>query len=246
MSHDYKIFVYKDDFDFFDAPLPENNLLFAFGDQLNRARELLKTRSRAQINYIIESLDWMLKEGSKVLFDINMLQAENDEDAFSDRVKALKSYAEAFDISDQESLPNATWTDYFATLSLVTILEALHPDNFSEPFTDYAYPMEAMEAVCIAEFYKELSEYDKNQLRKRGQLGGKKRASKFDQLIYKLLSKYEATPRYQKQSNRQAARLLMQDFKEEIEKDLTSQEPRETIEKWIGKYKKGELKIPKT
>lgn len=244
MSYGHKLYDYKDDFDFFDDPLPENNLLFAFGDQLSRARGLLKVRSRDQVNYLIESLDWMLKKGDEALFKKTMKEAETEGQAFINRVKALKSYAALFDITNQESLLDATWTDYFATLSLVTILEALHPDNCSEPFTDYAYPMEAMEAVCIAEFYKELAENNINVLRKRGHAGGKKAARDFNMLTNKVLKYYRDTPGINELSNRRAAYLIYEGpLREEIDATLNTEEPDHRIAIWIGKYLNKKLKI---
>ena len=244
MHYFHKISTYKQDFDFFDDPLPENNLAFAFGDQLNRARTLLKNRSTPQINYIIESLDWMLHEGDKALYKTTSTQVEVEGEAFINRVKALKAYSELFDITEQESLQNATWTDYFATLSLVTIMEALHPDNFPEPFQDYGHPMEAMEAVCIAEFYKEIAISNITQLKKRGQSGGLKRGKKFNSLINKVLTQYRDDPEIQSLSNRKASYAIFAGpLQEEVEQTLSTDEPEKRIEIWIGKYKNGKLKI---
>ena len=243
----YKIYVYKEDFDFFDDSLPSDFSL-VFGDQLNRARELLKNRTRDQINYIIESLDWMLVEGNKTLYDhINKIVDIKGE-AFHDRVKVLRVYSEAFDIADQENLPNATWTDYFATLSLVTILEALHPNNFPDQSIEPSYPMEAMEAVSIAEFHKKTASLHKNDSRKSGKAGGNARAHPFEVLKILVLSFYRDTPRYQNPnlSNKQAAKLLLNEdsLRNQITKTLTSEpeQIRDTMAKWIGKYKQGEYK----
>ena len=244
MYYFHKISPYKENFDFFDSSLPENNLSFAFGDQLNRARVLLKGRSRSQIHYIFESLDWMLQEGDKALYETTITEVEAEGEAFINRVKALKSYAEKFDIADQESLPNATWTDYFAALSLVTILEALHPENFPEPFQDYGHPMEAMEAVCIAEFYKDLAINSNLQLKKRGRAGGLKRSRKFNTLINKVLTQYENDPEIKSLSNRKASYAIFAGpLQKEIENTLNTDEPEKRIEIWIGKYKNGHLKI---
>ncbi|PCI22602.1 MAG: hypothetical protein COB62_01155 [Piscirickettsiaceae bacterium] len=247
MNFFHTLYSYNEDFDFFDDSLPDNYSL-AFGDQLSRARKLLKKRSRGQINYIIESLDWMLKEGDKILFEHINKKTDIEGEAFHDRVKSLKSYSEAFDITNQENLPNATWTDYFATLSLVTILEALHPDNFPDQSIDHSYPMEAMEAVCIAEFYNETAELNKNDSRKSGKAGGNTRAHPFEALKVIVLTFYRDTPRYQNPnlSNKQAAKLLLKEesLKNQITKILTSEpeQIQETIAKWIGNYKYGKYK----
>jgi len=112
MTFTYKLYPYKKDFDFFDAPLPDQ-LSLAFGDQLSRARTLLKNRSRDQINYIIESLDWMLVKGNQAIYKHINRTVDIKGEAFHNRVKALKAYSEAFNITEQENLPSATWTDYF-------------------------------------------------------------------------------------------------------------------------------------
>lgn len=244
MNFFHKLYSYKEDFDFFDDSLPENNLSFAFGDQLNRARCLLRHRSVDQINYIIQSLDWMLQEGDKALLESSNKELEVNDSVFINRVKALQSCAKTYSITDQTSLPDATWTDYFATFSLVTILEALHPDNFPEPFQDYSHPMEAMEAVCIAEFYKELAGHNKTQLQKRGKSGGLKRGSKFNNLINKVLTQYKNDSEIQSLSNRKASYAIFAGpLQEEIEMTLNTDEPEKRVEIWLGKYKNGKLKI---
>lgn len=237
---DYYIYKYDESFDFFEGELPQHlNMYFIFGDQLIRARKLLTHRSREEINFIIESLDWMLRQSGRLETEQSFIRRETEDIIFINRVKALKLYSESFEITQQELLPDATWTDYFAVLSLVTILEALNPNNLIEKtFLDHELPMEALEAVCLAEFYKELAETTTNEFKKRGQAGGQKRASKFGDLMKKVLTKYDETPRYQNTSNRQAARYLMDDFHEEIAETLSGSEPRETLERWIGKHKK--------
>ncbi len=236
---EYKVYKHNQDFDFFNDTLPENSMFFAFGDQLERARTLLKHRTTEEIHYIIESLDWMLHKAEQIEFSETMLMLKQKDSVFTNRVKALKLFSDRFDISNQSNLPNATWVDYFSGLALITVLEALHPDNLAQNGSiGYELPMEALEAVCIAEFQKELAQQEQLNLKARGSKGGKVRAEKFGILKNKILNAYKDNPRLQNQSNRQAARALMEEFKDDITNTLSNAEPRETLERWIGKYKK--------
>ena len=45
MTYEYRVNTYDENFDFFESQLPENPFIFAFGDQLNRTRELLNNRT---------------------------------------------------------------------------------------------------------------------------------------------------------------------------------------------------------
>ena len=177
-----------------------------------------------EIEYLIESLNWMLEEGSKSLSEEIKPEIEQNGFAFHDRVKALKSYKDIFDISEQPSVPNVTWSDYFSVLSLITILEALKVENFEQSFSNFSFPMEAMEAVCLAESFQVLNDYEKKLNQKRGQIGGRKSTSKFNEITNKALN---------------AENYL----KEELEETLNTEEPELRIAIWIGKYKQGKLKI---
>lgn len=244
MVYEYCVNTYDENFDFFESQLPENTFLFAFGDQLNRTRELLNNRTHEEIEYLIESLNWMLEEGSKSLSEEIKPEIEQNGFAFHDRVKALKSYKDFFDISDQPSVPNVTWTDYFSVLSLVTILEALKVENFEQSFSNFSFPMEAMEAVCLAESFQVLDDYDKKLNQKRGQIGGRKSTSKFNEITNKALKIYRDTPGLSELSNRRAAFLIAENYlKEELEETLNTEEPELRIAIWIGKYKQGKLTI---
>lgn len=245
MSENYKIDKYNESFDFFDDEIQENDkLYFSLGDQLNRARSILQGRSREQIEYIIESLDWMLRESSQLEFEASMSRLENEESVFITRVKAFKLFSENYDITNQPNLPNASWADYFATLSLITILEAIHPENYEYSISNLDFPLEALEAVCIAEFHRELEQSESLSAKRKGKTGGKRKASKYGEIINKVLIAYRDTPDISDLSNRKAGYLLSEMLKDEIQSSpLDTEEPEHRIEIWLGKYKNGKLKI---
>lgn len=244
MSCEYRVNAYDENFDFFKSRLPENHFLFAFGDQLKRARLILDNRSKEEIEYIIESLDWMLRESSQLEFESSMHRLETEEGVFINRVKAFKLFSEKYDITNQTNLPNASWADYFATLSLITILEAIHPENYEYSLSSLDFPLEALEAVCIAEFHREMEESESLSAKRKGQTGGKRKASKYGEIINKVLSVYRDTPGLSDLSNRKAGYLLSEMLKDEIQSSpLDTEEPEHRIEIWLGKYKNGKLKI---
>lgn len=239
MSENYKIDSYNENFDFFDDNIPETDkLFFTLGDQLNRARVILKNRSREEIEYIIESLDWMLRESSQVEFSNSMERLKTEDSVFINRVKAFKLFSHDYDISEQDSLPNASWADYFATLSLVTILEALHPKNRDYVLINLDYPMEALEAVCLAEFHREIEEVASKAAKKKGSTGGKKRAQKYKVLKELLLNEYSSNDKYKNKTYRHSARLLIEHFSNDVNAVLSEDNARDTIQRWISELHK--------
>jgi hypothetical protein len=84
---DFHLYALDEDFDLIDGPLPDS-LEFKFGDQLDRARTVLKGRSLNQIRFGLESLDWMLRKGGDMLMK-EALKSSTEKGVFIDRVKAL-------------------------------------------------------------------------------------------------------------------------------------------------------------
>ena len=158
---DYYLYDYDTTFDPLQEEL-DDNLMFAFGDQLRRARALLKGWTREEIYSALDSLDWMLREGSWLHFLKTIKESNVEGYGFTNRVKTLQAYQETFEITDQWTFPHATWADYFAVLTIAYVLEALNPANFTEPgkvekeayrFTNAEWPLESMETVCTAVRY---------------------------------------------------------------------------------------------
>jgi hypothetical protein len=147
-----------------------DNLYFLFGDQLERARAVLAGRSTEEITYAIESLDYLLREGSQHLFAESVEVLKTKDHHFINRVKALRAYRTQMDITDQSHLPNATWADYFAAMALACVTESLYNVKHAGPafvhpklpkipapapdhvgYADVELALEAMDAVCFAE-----------------------------------------------------------------------------------------------
>lgn len=124
----YHLYDFHPDFDLQYTKLP-GHLFFYFGDQVKRARTLLVNRTPDQVAYIIDSLDWMLSETKSREFEKVFNNAESEGIYFINRVNALKLLQQYYDIGAQESLPNATWTDYFAVLTLAYVAEILNEER---------------------------------------------------------------------------------------------------------------------
>ncbi len=167
----YHLCLYDREFDYLQESLP-GVLLDYFGDQLARARAVLKERNRGEIDYAIESLDWMLEKGGDVLLDQAVKVADATGQTSVNRVRAMKQLVivDLFDISEQSALPGATWAEYFAALSIAYLLEVLAYQRFgatADPRASDAIgdthmeaswqrflthnALESMEAVCYAE-----------------------------------------------------------------------------------------------
>jgi hypothetical protein len=255
----FHLFDRDEDFDLLGGTLP-GTLHFLFGDQLDRARVVLAGRSAQEIAYAIESLDWMLREGSQHLFAESMRVLKNKNHHVVNRVKALRAFMPHFDIANQSNLPNATWADYFAALTLAYITEALYaihestppggplPEHESTPrhdpqtALDWASALEAMDAVCFAEHLLADSQRQTPppaSAAALGRKGGKMRTAKFSNLKDKVLGlyerKYHTCP-----SNREAARRILLELTEKDLSVLSTDNPQERFQKWIGTYKKAQ------
>jgi hypothetical protein len=124
----YHLYDFHPDFDLQYSNLPEHLFLY-FGDQIKRARALLAKRTPDQMAYIIDSLDWILRQSRYREVEKGFINAESGGVCFINRVRALKILQQEVDIIAQESLPNATWTDYFAALTLAYIAEILNEER---------------------------------------------------------------------------------------------------------------------
>ncbi len=252
----YHLYLYDENFDFLNGKIP-GIIETAFGDQMDRAREILKNRNLAEIHYGLDSLDWMLKKGSELLIKHSSRVANEKGHCVVSRVKALILLSEEIDISNQTQFPNATWADYFAILTLAYVGEVLHSGNTGVQNLDdfvfkgqYPYmldwPIECMEAICTAECYKKIENLTPNKnevMAKRGKRGGAIRAEKFNQLNIKIIKlyieKHQNSP-----SNRAAATRIYEELKDDVNATLTTGDPEERIAKWIGNYKNGKFTIP--
>jgi hypothetical protein len=268
---DFRLYALDEDFDLIDGPLPDS-MEFKFGDQLDRARAVLKGRSRNQMRYGLESLDWMLRKGGDMLMK-EALKSSTEKGVFIDRVKALHALMNSgeVEIDNQTSLPGASWADYFALLTLAYVAEVLHMvkspsdrlDNFYLEFgldpskykirdkviTEWA--IEAMDAVSLAERLQSEAELlhdigDSGKvicehMRGLGRKGGKTKPKEFGQLRSKCLQLY--SERYLHLSNRGAARRICKELTNDERQIFTTDLPQETIEYWLGKFKRGQADL---
>ena len=255
---DYRLYARDEAFDLLTEPLP-GNLQDFFGDQLQRARAILRHRNKSEIDYAIDSLDWFLQEGSRHLWEDIKQILESQEEAFINRTKALKAYMPHIDIAEQSQLPHATWAEYFATLSLAIIGETLYSnadspaesgENTSKDHLqkqierelknnqkriECENAIECMESVCHAEFQAALAE--SSSIRKAaGRKGGKIKAKRFDAVKLHVRELYFV--RFADLSNRKAADRIYGELSREEQKLFESIEPEITIAKWIASIKK--------
>lgn len=267
MSH-FQLYDIDPDFDYFSEPLP-NSCVCAFGDQLSRAREILKGRSAEELTYAFESLDWMLRKGGEHHLFRALKEAEAKGISFTNRAKALKCLKESFfDITDQAQFPKARWADYFAAFTLAVIGEQLlsdksppiAPEFFASAEEAKAYEkearhsllleraLEAMEAIYIAEALQNEpteqpapSDATSQTMRAQGQKGGMVRAARFSELKAKVISLSEQ--KYRTRSNRNAARRIYEAIAGEVDAVLTTDDPPKTLEKWIGDYRRQQRQV---
>jgi hypothetical protein len=260
----YGLFRIADDFDYFESPLT-GLFEFQFGDQLARARSLLANRSPAEIEYGLDSLNWLLRQGGE-RFMAEILAGEHGDPVFMNRPKALKRLVPVFDLADQAGFPRAQWHEYFALLGLACVGEVLYEAGCS--WEDIHGPlaaemdleaarervdgqrmeaaMEALEAVCYAEHLQEvkqlrqqLSEAERDRLERQrewGRAGQRVKMRQFDELRQRLLSHYDAN--LTNRTNRAAAKRLCDQFQSEIEAVLTTDDPVQQVAKWIGQHRR--------
>lgn len=267
--YDYRLYDTNPDFDYLSGTLPDN-CLCVFGDQFNRAQEILKGRSADELAYAFETLDWMLRKGGEHHFYRTLEEAEVKGESFTNRTKALKCLQENFDITDQAQFPKARWADYFAAFTLAVIGEQLLEDK-RPPMDPTLFPseeaakayeeharrslemeraLESMEAVCIAEALQngpseptEAVETVSQTMRAQGQRGGKVRAARYGELKAKVISLSEQ--HHSNRSNRNSARRIYEAIAGEVDAVLTTDDPPKTLEKWIGDYRRQQRQAQK-
>jgi hypothetical protein len=158
----------------------------------------------------------------------------------------------------------ADWAVYFAALALAYIGEVVHEDRQKDQQQGIGMPVvgaaessgqrgygwraqavECMDAVAYAEQLASearlRADVTTSAAQQLGKRGGEVRTKDYRVLRLKVLKLY--TSKYQKRSNREAARLI-------LERDLTPEDigvfntddPRHRIEIWIGNHKRGALK----
>lgn len=262
----YGLFQIAEDFDYFETPLT-GVVEFQLGDQLARARSVLAGRSGGEIEYGLDSLDWLLAQGGK-RFMSEILAGEHGDPVFMNRPKALKRLVPVFDLEEQAGFPGARWHEYFALLALACVGEVLYEAECSpedihgalgadidhdvtrdrEDGQRMEAVMEALESVCYAEHLQEveqlrlqLSEAEQARLeqqREWGRAGQRVKMRQFDELRQRLLSHYDAN--LTNRTNRSAAKRLCDQFQADIEAVLTTDDPVQQVAKWIGQHRRNQ------
>jgi hypothetical protein len=248
-SFDYHLYAYDPDFDLKAGSLP-GALYFTFGDQLQRARALLAKRTQEEIRYAFESIDWLLRKGSDWHF-YEAIAGADHEPVFVNRVKALRCLVDKVDLWGQADFPDATWSEYFAALAVVTVAEALYEytdgarqlppgathdsAKLGRILSDLA--IEAMDAVSFAEGLFMRDQVKQQDRKERGSKGGKKRVKRFNELKNKVLKIY--WEKYTNRSNRDAAKRIWEnEITDEDRAILSPDDPVRRLAIWIGDGKK--------
>ena len=251
-----KLHRYQEDFDFVSGTLPEA-LLFDFGDQLERAQSILQIRNNAQVSAALESLDWLLRTGDALLFR-HALTSHNEHGTVISRVKALLCLVDHIDINELEDFPDPSWADYFATLVIAYVAEAVFthenpaealPADLAAIASNYRElqrrvqteaALEAMDAIGQAERFLAVS--DARRAKRMATVEHNKKAARirvkpFNDLRRRVIEIY--LDNYTRRSNREAARRIWNNELTDAERGvLRTDEPRKRLEIWIGQHKK--------
>lgn len=255
----FHLYARDEGFDYRHGELPAP-LLCRFGDQLDRARAVLAHRSDAQLDYLRDSLAWILKEGNQHLFKETTAALEHRSSVPVSRVKALDAYLRSTDLRGQTEIPDATPADYFAALTLAYVGEALYslqekPRRPTERDRLYAQleqelayhheqalidmAIEAMDAVGMAERdaaeRRATDQAVEATSARHGQLGGKLRAARYSELRQMLKTAY--LKQHTHRSTRNAAKRLCEEFAQQVDSTLNTEDPQKQLEKWIAQYR---------
>lgn len=238
---------------------PHGSLTTTFGFLISSCQKQLGERPLEELQYAVEFLNWVMKEADH-RFTHQFFNADDraDEVLFQTDPRQILALFEDFDLEDQEGFPNATPEDYFAVLGLAKCFEAIETH---ERITSYetgksativeGYPEGLQESLyhsaisardSLLEEAKDLIAFIDGikfaQLRARnaGKRGAAVKSTRFAMLRDKLMAAYDE--RYQKMTNRQAANRLYQEFRDEVEKELRTDDPVNRLAIWIGQHKK--------
>jgi len=253
----HQLYSYQVDFDFIAGTLPE--MLLNFWDPLERAQTVLKDRNNHQVSQALESLDWMLRTGDKLLLT-QSLASNRPQGTIISRVKALLCLVEHIDIDDLDDFPEGTWADYFATLVMAFVAETLYthnnptkdlPPDLAEVAPNYRdiqasvqteAALDAMDAIGHAERFAALDEVRRHKQREvteHSRKAAKIRVKPFTELRQRVIEIY--LDKYTHLSNREAAnRIWERNLSETEQKVLNADEPKKRLEIWIGKHKQNQ------
>ncbi|MDO3722237.1 hypothetical protein QVZ43_10930 [Marinobacter sp. chi1] len=262
---DPELFVRRDPFEHYGLSLEEplkaqhKELTLSFGFIIWSCQEQLAGRSTEELQYAVEFLNWLMGEAQERHKTESWKQIkQGKETVFQTEPRQLLTLFEDYDLDDQEEFPNAAPEDYFAALAMAKCYEAMETHERLTPY-------EKGETSFVVEGYPEdlqLSLYHNAirardsllseardlvafidgirfaQLRTRndGKRGAKAKNTRFARLNRRLMDVYDE--RYQHLTNRHAASRLYEEFRDEVEGVLRTDDPIQRISIWIGRHRK--------
>lgn len=262
---DPKLFDRRDPFEPYDLSLYEplkaqhGDLTFAFGFIISSCQEQLSTRSLDELQYAVEFLNWVMGEADHRHSLASMDQIkEGKETVFETDPRKILTLFEDFDLEDQPDFPNAVPEDYFAVLALAKCYEAIETHERLTPYgrgettilyegypEDLQYSLyhnaigardallsEAKDLVAFIDGIR----FAQLRARNNGKRGAKAKNTDFAKLNQKLMAIYDE--KYRKLTNRHAASRLYEEFREEVDDVLRTDDPAHRISIWIGRHKK--------
>lgn len=243
------------------APMeaPHGTLTTTFGFLISSCQKQLGERQADELQYAVEFVNWLMREANhRFTHDFINANKDDNEVHFYTDPRQILAFFEDFDLEDQEGFPNATPEDYFAVLSLAKCFEALETheritafetgksgtivQGYPEDLQDSLYHTAISARDSLLQEAKDLIAFIDGikfaQLRARnaGKRGAAAKSTRFAMLRDKLMAAYDQ--HYQKMTNRQAANRLYQEFREEVDKELRTDDPANRLAIWIGQHKK--------
>jgi len=262
---DPELFSRRDPFETYDMGLENpleaqhGELTHTFGFIITSCQEQLANRPREELEYAVEFLNWIMGEADHrhKISSIQKLKA-GTKVVFETDPRKLLALFEDFDLEDQDGFPSGTPEDYFAVLALAKCFEAIETHETLTAYAngESAYVIEGYPHDLQAPLYHNsinardnlLSEakdllafvdgirFAQLRAKSAGKRGATAKSTPFVMLREKLMAVYDQ--QYQKMTNRQAAGRLYQEFQEEVDKTLHTDDPAHRIGIWIGQHKK--------
>lgn len=248
-----------------NAPLKaqHGNLTYDFGFIIDSCQDQLAGRSLEEIQFAAEFLNWLMGKADESHLTASIAAIEGGKSAvFQTDPRKILSLFETFDLEDQSDFPAATPEDYFAVLALAKCFEAIETH---ENLTAYernensairaAWGNDTPEEIQTSLHLNAIRARDSlmsesrdlvafidgirfAQLRSKnaGKRGAKAKNSPFTKLNKMLMAVYEE--KYASLTDRHAASRLYDDYRDEVDHVLRTDDPAHRISKWIGKHKK--------
>lgn len=211
-------------------------------DIARRARAVVAKRSEDEIRAALVELRTVLDAGLETfsVHTIKRMSAKGIKRQHMSNVAQLQHYMEAHGPMQSTGFQNATWAEYFAALALLLVFELIAEN-------DFAPAVDAMEAVCFAELIQAATEEGldaDNHARKliarlrrqQARSGGRAKGKRFDGLKTKVRQLDDT--KYSGLSARESARRICVDLADEVKATLTTPDPENTVQIWLGQSRR--------